>query len=83
MRDAGGGLVFGLGRVIRVKQAIARMTGAPIRKTIREIRFFTLERLTGIGPVSHPWQGRVLPLNHNRKFNYVKRPLNITAWCLF
>ena len=25
-----------------------------------------LVRLKGIGPLSHPWQGRVLPLNHNR-----------------
>ena len=23
-------------------------------------------RLKGIGPLSHPWQGRVLPLNHSR-----------------
>ncbi len=25
-------------------------------------------RLPGIEPESHPWQGRVLPLNHSRKW---------------
>ena len=29
-----------------------------------------LERVTGIGPVSRPWQGRVLPLNYTRKLCY-------------
>ena len=26
-----------------------------------------LERITGIEPVSRPWEGRILPLNHIRK----------------
>ena len=26
-----------------------------------------MERVTGIGPVSQPWEGRVLPLNHTRE----------------
>lgn len=25
-----------------------------------------MERVTGIGPVSQPWEGRVLPLNYTR-----------------
>ena len=25
-----------------------------------------MERVTGIEPVSQPWEGRVLPLNHTR-----------------
>ncbi len=28
--------------------------------------FFNLVRVPGIEPESHPWQGRVLPLNHTR-----------------
>lgn len=28
--------------------------------------FFLLERVTGVEPVSLPWQGNVLPLNHTR-----------------
>ena len=26
----------------------------------------TRERVTGIEPVSQPWEGRILPLNHTR-----------------
>jgi site-specific DNA recombinase len=33
---------------------------------------FILERLTGIEPVSLPWQGRVLPLNHSRKTSFFR-----------
>ncbi len=34
---------------------------------------FVVERLTGIEPVSLPWQGRVLPLNHSRLLiDYIK-----------
>jgi hypothetical protein len=30
-----------------------------------------LERVTGIEPVSQPWEGRVLPLNHTRNMGMV------------
>ena len=30
------------------------------------ILFTLMERATGIGPVSQPWEGRVLPLNYTR-----------------
>ena len=33
---------------------------------------FILERVTGIEPVSYPWEGYVLPLNHTR--NYIAKP---------
>ena len=42
-------------------------------RTYRSIRSkFVLfcERVTGIEPVSQPWEGRVLPLNHTRKRRY-------------
>lgn len=28
--------------------------------------FYDMERLTGIGPASSPWEGEVLPLNNSR-----------------
>ena len=32
----------------------------------------TNERVTGIEPVSQPWEGRILPLNHTRiRANYL------------
>ena len=27
-----------------------------------------MERVTGIGPVTQPWEGRIIPLNHTRDF---------------
>ena len=30
------------------------------------VTLFHLERVTGIGPVSHPWEGRILPVNYTR-----------------
>src|SRR5579884_4091514 len=32
---------------------------------------FLLERVTGIEPVSSPWQGDILPLNHTRIFKFM------------
>ena len=37
------------------------------RNTVpRGVFSFRVERVTGIEPVSQPWEGRVLPLNHTR-----------------
>ena|GEM_PF-5340855 len=35
-------------------------------------------RAPGIEPESHPWQGRVLPLNHARNREYYTRKRKIT-----
>ena len=29
-----------------------------------------MERVTGIEPVTHPWEGRILPLNHTRNTRF-------------
>ena len=40
-----------------------------------------MERVTGIGPVSQPWEGRVLPLNYTRLALGLprKKPLTLGA----
>jgi hypothetical protein len=30
------------------------------------LSYIGMERVTGIGPVSQPWEGRILPLNYTR-----------------
>src|SRR3989338_4617236 len=39
----------------------------PVKNDPNKRNFF-IERLTGIEPVSSPWQGEILPLNHSRSF---------------
>jgi hypothetical protein len=38
------------------------------RKSTSQADAFSLERLRGIEPLSSPWQGEVLPLNHSREY---------------
>ncbi len=33
-----------------------------------KLKDMTFVRPSGIGPESHPWQGRILPLNYDRNF---------------
>ncbi len=40
------------------------------RLPVRQLSQITLERVTGIEPVSYPWEGYVLPLNHTRMIGY-------------
>ena len=33
---------------------------------MNDVAYVQLERATGIGPVSQPWEGRILPVNYTR-----------------
>ena len=37
------------------------------KKAPTEVEAFFLERVTGIEPVSRPWQGRIIPVYYTRK----------------
>ena len=61
------------------RKLVAKSDLAQLHQTLSE--FDSLERLTGIEPVSSPWQGEVLPLNHSRVWcpgsesNWLRKPL--------
>lgn len=44
----------------------SNLRGGSIKKHLPCGRLFFVERVTGIEPVSYPWEGYVLPLNHTR-----------------
>ncbi len=48
-------------------------------KDPEQVGIFCLERLRGIEPLSLPWQGRVLPLNHSRMVPRVR--IELTTRC--
>ena len=42
-----------------------------------------MERVTGVEPVSHPWQGRIIAaIRYPRKFRY-RFPIKVTNWNTF
>ena len=46
------------------------------------VRYSHMERVTGLGPVIRPWQGRVLPLYYTRKFTDGFRDNNLIHSCI-